>query len=63
LKKKVLTIKAKYNVIEPPYMEGTTPDGPVMYSGQLLKYVIVDYERKKVNLLKLINNKTILIMD
>jgi hypothetical protein len=44
-------------------MEGTTPDGPVMYSGQLLKYVIVDYERKKVNLLKLINNKTILIMD
>jgi hypothetical protein len=25
---KFLTIKAKYNVIEPYYMEGTTPDGP-----------------------------------
>jgi hypothetical protein len=25
-KNKFLTIKAKYNVIEPHYMEGTTPD-------------------------------------
>ncbi len=24
-----LIIKAKYDVIEPHYMEGTTPDGPV----------------------------------
>jgi hypothetical protein len=27
---KLLIIKAKYYVIEPYYMEGTTPDGPVM---------------------------------
>jgi hypothetical protein len=26
-----LTIKAKYDVIEPHYMEGTTPDGPVVF--------------------------------
>ena len=30
---KFLTIKAKYNVIEPHYMEGTTPDWPVVFSG------------------------------
>ena len=28
-----LIIKAKYYVIEPYYMEGTTPDGPVVFSG------------------------------
>jgi hypothetical protein len=26
-------IKAKYYVIEPYYMEGSTPDGPVVFSG------------------------------
>ena len=25
--------KAKYKVVEPYYMEGTTPDGPVVFSG------------------------------
>ena len=30
---KFLTIKAKYNVIEPYYMEGTTPDWLVVFSG------------------------------
>ena len=29
LKNKFLIINAKYYVIEPHYMEGTTPDGPV----------------------------------
>ena len=28
-------IKAKCDVIEPYYMEGTTPDGPVVFSGLL----------------------------
>ena len=32
---KFLTIKAKYHVVEPHYMEGTTPDGPVVFSGSL----------------------------
>jgi hypothetical protein len=32
---KFLIIKAKYNVIEPYYMEGTTPDGRVVFSGPL----------------------------
>ena len=36
---KFLTIKAKYHVVEPHYMEGTTPDGPVVFSGSL--YLIV----------------------
>jgi hypothetical protein len=26
-------LKAKYDVIEPYYMEGTTPDEPVLFSG------------------------------
>jgi hypothetical protein len=34
-----------------------------LIAGQLLKYVIVDYERRKANLLKLINNKTIYDID
>ena len=34
-KDKFLIIKAKYYVIEPHYMEGTTPDGPVVFSGSL----------------------------
>jgi hypothetical protein len=33
LKNRFLIIKAKYDVIEPYYMEGTTPDGPVLFSG------------------------------
>ena len=36
---KFLIIKAKYHVIEPYYMEGTTPDGLVVFSGSL--YFIV----------------------
>ena len=28
---KFLTIKAKYNVIEPPYMEGSTPDHVIAF--------------------------------
>ena len=27
--------KAKYYVVEPYYMEGSTPDGPVVFSGSL----------------------------
>jgi hypothetical protein len=34
LKNKFLIIKAKYYVIEPYYMEGTTPDGPVVFQVQ-----------------------------
>jgi hypothetical protein len=34
-KNKFLTIKAKYDAIDPYYMEGTTPDGPVVFSGAL----------------------------
>ena len=32
---KFLIIKAKYNIVESHYMEGTTPDGPVVFSGSL----------------------------
>ena len=28
-------MKTKYYVIEPYYMEGTPPDGPVVFSGSL----------------------------
>ena len=31
LDNEIQTIKTKYNVIEPHYMEGTTPDGPVAF--------------------------------
>jgi hypothetical protein len=27
--------KAKYKIVEPYYMEGSTPDGPVLFSGSL----------------------------
>ena len=32
----MIIIKAKYYVIEPYYMEGSTPDGPVVFSGSCL---------------------------
>ena len=38
-KNKFLTIKAKYYVIEPYYMAGSTPDGPVMYSGSYTCFI------------------------
>ena len=38
---KFLIIKAKYNVVEPYYMEGTTADGLVVFSGSLYLIVII----------------------
>jgi hypothetical protein len=38
---KFLIIKAKYNIVEPYYMEGTTPDGPAVFSGSLYLIVII----------------------
>ncbi|MGZ5551818.1 MAG: hypothetical protein ACXWE7_13640 [Nitrososphaeraceae archaeon] len=38
LKNKFLIIKAKYDVIEPHYIEGTTPDGPVVFRGSSTLY-------------------------
>jgi hypothetical protein len=31
----LIILKAKYYVVEPYYMEGSTPDGPVVFSGSL----------------------------
>ena len=33
-------IKAKYNVIEPHYMEGTTPDGLIVFSGSSILVIL-----------------------
>ena len=37
---KFLIKKAKYYVIEPYYMEGTTPDGTVVFTGSLCTAII-----------------------
>jgi hypothetical protein len=36
-----LIIKANYDVVEPHFMEGTTPDGPVVFSGSLYLIILI----------------------